>query len=31
MREEYLDLLTPQGKPTGETKAKSAVHRDGDW
>lgn len=28
---EYLDVRTPQGRPTGEIKAKAAVHRDGDW
>jgi len=28
---ELLDLLDDQGKPTGETKARSDVHRDGDW
>lgn len=31
MTEEWLDILTPQGKLTGTSKPKSAVHRDGDW
>jgi isopentenyldiphosphate isomerase len=28
---ELIDILTPAGIPTGETKTKAAVHRDGDW
>ena len=28
---ELLDVLTPDGLPTGRTKAKAGVHRDGDW
>ena len=28
---ELLDLLTPEGLPTGTTKPKDEVHRDGDW
>lgn len=28
---ELLDVLTPDGQPTGRTKAKPDVHRDGDW
>lgn len=28
---EYLDVLSEAGTPTGVTKPKSAVHRDGDW
>jgi len=28
---EVLDLLDEHGRPTGETKARAAVHRDGDW
>jgi isopentenyl-diphosphate delta-isomerase len=28
---ELLDLLTPDGLPTGRTKPKPEVHRDGDW
>lgn len=28
---ELLDVVTPEGAPTGERKARSAVHRDGDW
>lgn len=28
---ERLDLLTSAGVPTGQTKPKAAVHRDGDW
>lgn len=31
MSEEHLDILTPDGVPTGETKTKTDVHRDGDW
>jgi len=29
--EERFDVLDEQGRPTGETKPRSAVHRDGDW
>jgi isopentenyl-diphosphate Delta-isomerase len=28
---ELLDVLTSAGAPTGRTKAKDEVHRDGDW
>lgn len=28
---EYFDVLTPEGRPTGRTKLRSEVHRDGDW
>ena len=28
---ELIDLLTPDGLPTGLTKPKADVHRDGDW
>jgi isopentenyldiphosphate isomerase len=28
---ELLDVLTPDGLPTGRIKAKPDVHRDGDW
>ena len=28
---ELVDVLTPDGKPTGRTKSKVDVHRDGDW
>lgn len=28
---EYFDLLDRDGQPTGQTKARTAVHRDGDW
>jgi isopentenyldiphosphate isomerase len=28
---ELLDVLTPDGLPTGRTKPKPDVHRDGDW
>jgi len=28
---EALDLLDEHGVPTGETKPRAAVHRDGDW
>ena len=28
---ELLDILTSDGLPTGRTKAKPEVHRDGDW
>ena len=29
--EERFDLLNDSGEPTGETKARAQVHRDGDW
>lgn len=29
--EELLDVLDEDGSPTGETKPRSEVHRDGDW
>jgi len=29
--EEYLDVLDENGNPTGRTKLKSEIHRDGDW
>lgn len=28
---EYFDLLSPAGAPLGVTKARDAVHQDGDW
>jgi isopentenyl-diphosphate delta-isomerase len=28
---EHIDVLTPEGAPTGVTKTKGEVHRDGDW
>lgn len=28
---EYFDILDSRGYPTGEVKARSEVHRDGDW
>ena len=28
---EFFDLLDEQGNKTGQTKARSEVHRDGDW
>lgn len=28
---ELLDVLDEQGRPTGETKPRGLVHRDGDW
>jgi len=28
---EYLDVLDSTGKPTGEKKLKTEIHRDGDW
>ena len=28
---ECFDVLTADGQPTGRTKLRSAVHRDGDW
>ncbi len=29
--EEFFDILDEQGNKTGEIKARSEVHRDGDW
>lgn len=29
--DERFDLLSDAGEPTGETKARGQVHRDGDW
>lgn len=29
--DEPFDLLRPDGTPTGQTKARALVHRDGDW
>lgn len=29
--EEHFDVLNPDGTKTGRTKARSEVHRDGDW
>ena len=29
--EEEFDVLDAEGRPTGRVKARSAVHRDGDW
>ncbi len=31
MQEEYFDILDSNGKKTGLTKARSLVHKDGDW
>lgn len=31
LSEELFDVVDAQGNPTGQTKARSAVHRDGDW
>lgn len=31
MTPELIDVLTPEGQPTGKRKPKDAVHRDGDW
>jgi len=31
MDDEMIDVFTSEGRPTGLRKAKSAVHRDGDW
>jgi isopentenyl-diphosphate delta-isomerase len=28
---ELIDVLTPEGEPTGVVKPKPDVHRDGDW
>ena len=28
---ELIDVLTPDGHPTGTTKPKHEIHRDGDW
>ncbi len=30
-KQEYFDVLDEQGNKTGQTKLRSAVHRDGDW
>lgn len=30
-KQEYFDALDEQGNKTGQTKLRSAVHRDGDW
>ena len=30
-RGELIDVLTPDGRPTGVRKSKSEIHRDGDW
>ncbi len=30
-RDERLDVLAEDGNPTGETKIRAEVHRDGDW
>lgn len=30
-QDELLDVLDESGTPTGEVKARAAVHRDGDW
>ena len=29
--DELIDVLTPEGHPTGVVKHRAAVHRDGDW
>lgn len=29
--DEFIDVLTPEGLPTGITKTKADVHCDGDW
>ena len=29
--DEFLDVLTEEGLPTGRTKRRTEVHRDGDW
>lgn len=29
--EERFDIVTPDGMPTGQTRPRSEVHRDGDW
>lgn len=29
--DELIDVLTPEGTPTGRRKPKSDIHRDGDW
>ena len=31
MAEELIDVVAYDGSPTGVRKAKSAIHRDGDW
>ncbi|HEX9406478.1 MAG TPA: NUDIX domain-containing protein [Thermoanaerobaculia bacterium] len=28
---ELIEVLTPEGRPTGIRKPKDAIHRDGDW
>jgi len=28
---ELIEVLTPEGRPTGVRKPKDAIHRDGDW
>ena len=28
---ELVDILTPEGEPTGRVRPKSEAHRDGDW
>src|SRR5687767_2706683 len=28
---ELFDVVTADGRPTGRTKARAEVHRDGDW
>lgn len=28
---EYLDILDESGRPTGKSKLKDEIHRDGDW
>ncbi|HLJ74165.1 MAG TPA: NUDIX hydrolase, partial [Thermoanaerobaculia bacterium] len=28
---ELIDVLKPDGLPTGERKPKAEIHRDGDW
>ena len=28
---ELIDVLTPEGEPTGTRKPKDEIHRDGDW
>ena len=28
---EWIDVLSPDGRPTGNRKPKDAIHRDGDW
>jgi len=31
MLDELIEVLTPEGKPTGRRKPKADIHRDGDW